>query len=131
MLSPHAEILLDEAKKMYKYKVAIINGSGQLDTTAAAKSLPPVDASDLVAYLVLETTLVKAKQLKVHKSLEAIRVQSICHRHYFRDFICRAGSALQLEMALVNNKQLGPLLARVEYFMVFCNVQDCFCRKQS
>ena len=73
MLSPHAEILLNEAKKMYKVKIAIINGSGRLDATVAAKSLPPVDAGDLVAYIVLETNLVTAKQLKVHKSLEAIR----------------------------------------------------------
>ena len=84
MLSSYAENLTGEAKTRYRDKIAIINGldpfclgpqngSGRLDSAAAAvsKSLPPVDASDLVAYLVLETSFVTAKQFKAHKSLEA------------------------------------------------------------
>ena len=33
--------------------------------------LPPVEATDLVFFLVLETSFVTAKQLKAHKSMEA------------------------------------------------------------
>ena len=34
-------------------------------------SLTPVDVSDLVSYLVLQTNYITAKQYKAHKSLEA------------------------------------------------------------
>ena len=33
--------------------------------------LPPVEATDLVSFLVLETSFVTAKQFKAHKSMEA------------------------------------------------------------
>ena len=32
---------------------------------------PPLDASDLVSYLVLQTNFITSKQFKAHKSLEA------------------------------------------------------------
>ena len=32
--------------------------------------LPPVDASDIVSYLVLQTSFISAKQFKTHRSME-------------------------------------------------------------
>ncbi len=45
-------------------------GTGRSDS-AATQNLPPVEASDLVSFLVLETSFVTAKQFKAHKSMEA------------------------------------------------------------
>ena len=39
--------------------------------------LPPVDASDIVSYLVLQTSFVTAKQFKAHKSMEGYN-QFVC-----------------------------------------------------
>ena len=46
-LSYYAEKLNDETKTRYREKIALINGLESTDT------VPPLDASDLVAYLVL------------------------------------------------------------------------------
>lgn len=79
MLSTYAENLPVKAKQRYKEKLSAICGvdpftlqagkrSGPLE---AAESLPQVDATDLVSYLVLQTNFVTVKQFKSHKSLEA------------------------------------------------------------
>ncbi len=39
--------------------------------------VPPVEASDLVSYLVLQTSFITAKQFKAHKSLESYN-QFVC-----------------------------------------------------
>ena len=72
-LSAYADSLTPEALKRYKEKIAVLNG---LDPFAAAlgkpsDDVPPVEASDIVSYLVLQTSFVTAKQYKARKSLEA------------------------------------------------------------
>lgn len=86
-LSPYAERLEGEAKKRYQEKLKLIYGVDpfQLASNRAARnnagavtgSLPPVDASDLVSYLVLETSFVTGKQFKARKSMEAYN-QFVC-----------------------------------------------------
>ena len=46
-------------------------------TGAKPGTLPPVDGSDIVSYLVLQTSFVTAKQFKAHKSMEAYN-QFVC-----------------------------------------------------
>ena len=41
------------------------------------ESVPPVEASDLVTYLVVQTNFITTKQFKAHKSLEAYN-QFVC-----------------------------------------------------
>ena len=43
-----------------------------LSSGVESSNLPPVDASDLVSYLVLQTNFATAKQFKVHKSFKSI-----------------------------------------------------------
>ena len=45
--------------------------------TVSAAALPPVDSSDLVSYLVLQTSFATAKQFIAHKSMEAYN-QFVC-----------------------------------------------------
>ena len=91
MLSLYAESLPVDAKKRYRGKLSDISGvdpftlqagkrSGLLE---AAESLPQVDATDLVSYLVLQTNFVTAKQFKSHRSLEAYN-QFVCGWVYMR-----------------------------------------------
>lgn len=40
-------------------------------SSATPTDLPPVEASDIVAYLMLQTSYLTTKQFKAHKSLEA------------------------------------------------------------
>ena len=59
-----------EARKRYLEKIGII---GDLDPFAGSlgectEAVPPVDASDLVPYLVLQTSFLTAMQVKAHKS---------------------------------------------------------------
>lgn len=78
-LSSYAENLSAEAKARYKEKIALING---LDPFAScpegpSDAVPDVDASDLVSYLVLQTSFVSPTQFKARKSLEAYN-QFVC-----------------------------------------------------
>ncbi len=80
-LSSYAEVLGGNARTRYLEKLQFLNGvdpfllTGTTGTersdSAATQNLPPVEASDLVSFLVLETSFVTAKQLKAHKSMEA------------------------------------------------------------
>ena len=75
-LSSYARELPDQAKRRYQQKIQLI---GSLDPfllstasgLASRADLPPVEASDIVAYLVLQTSFVTTKQFKAHKSLES------------------------------------------------------------
>ena len=64
-----------EAKLRYRGKLALISGIDPLLISAKdghmPAPLPPVDAGDIVSYLVLQTSYITAKQFKAHKSLEA------------------------------------------------------------
>ena len=72
-LSDYAESLPNDAKARYKENLNVIGGIdlfqpgniGELDD-----HLPDVDASDLVSYLVLQTSFLTAKQFKARKGLE-------------------------------------------------------------
>ena len=73
-LSTYAEGLPEEAKRRYKAKVAVIDGvdpfmNGSLGDPVDCN--PPVDACDLVSYLVLQTSFLTSKQFKACKGLEA------------------------------------------------------------
>ena len=73
-LSTYAEKLPQEAKQRYLQKITTV---GSVDpfllqgTSLQQAPLPAVDASDLVSYLVLQTSYITTKQFKAHKSLEA------------------------------------------------------------
>ena len=73
-LSTYALELPSDAKKRYREKISQIGGLdpflGPLGE-CVEDVVPPVEASDLVSYLVLQTSFLTAKQFKAHKSLEA------------------------------------------------------------
>ena len=72
-LSAYANSLSEETKKRYKDKVSMIGGLdpylGSLGE--CADTTPPVEASDLVPYVVLQTIFLTAEQFKAHKGLES------------------------------------------------------------
>ena len=79
-LSSYAENLPPEAKNRYLAKISIIDGTDPLSAGEfgeEADVTPPVDACDLVSYLVLQTSFVTAKQFKARKGLEAYN-QFVC-----------------------------------------------------
>ena len=73
VLSKYANSLGAEAKRRYLEKIDLLDGYDPfLGVPFGAKSVvPPVDASDLLSYLVVETSFITAKQFKARKSLEA------------------------------------------------------------
>ena len=79
-LSSYAESLSGVAKTRYREKISVINGrdpfGGYLGEPVEA--VPPVDSSDLVSYLVLQTNFITTNSLiKAHKSLKAYN-QFVC-----------------------------------------------------
>ena len=77
-LSGYAEGLPGEAKTRYLKKLHLLNGSDPLASKVGPENdspstcdLPSVEATDLVSFLVLDTSFVSAKQFKAHKSMEA------------------------------------------------------------
>ena len=81
-VSNYFEQLPLEAKRRYQDKIGVIlgidpftlscNQQGQSNNANAHPgSLPPIDSTDLLSYLVLQTSYITAKQFKAHKSLEA------------------------------------------------------------
>ena len=79
-LSSYCQKLPPDAKSRYLEKIQLISGLDPFCPFSLEKKssiLPPVDASDIVSYLVLQTSFVTAKQFKAHKSLEAYN-QFVC-----------------------------------------------------
>lgn len=78
-LSPYAEKLSNEARSRYEDKLAVIGGLDPFQGCPGepCEDVPPVEASDLVAYLVLQTNFLTTTQFKAHKSLEAYN-QFVC-----------------------------------------------------
>ena len=78
-LSSYAENFSDEAEPRHREKTVLIRGldpfAGNLGVSL--DTMPPLDASDLIAYLVLETNFVTVNQFKAFKSLEAYN-QFVC-----------------------------------------------------
>ena len=62
-LSSYAESLSAEAKIRYQEKILVINGVDPLTGCfgEAVETVPRVDASDLVSYLILQTNFITAK----------------------------------------------------------------------
>ena len=78
-LSPYARKLNVEAEKRYLAKLSLIccvdpfwliSHSANL-SSATPQCFPPVEASDIISYLVLQNSFLTTKQFKAHKSLEA------------------------------------------------------------
>ena len=78
-LSLYAQNLPTEAKKRYIDKISVLNGLDPFTSCLgrAIPTVPPVEASDLVSYLVLQTNFVTTQQFKAHKSLDAYN-QFVC-----------------------------------------------------
>ena len=73
-LSTYAESLPEEAKRRYKAKIAVSDGLDPFMNECLGDPVdcnPPVDACDLVSYLVLQTSFLTSQQFKARKGLEA------------------------------------------------------------
>ena len=79
VMSPYAESLTATPKERYKEKISLIGGLDPFlgPLRQCTDSVPPVEASDLVSYLVLQTSFVTAKQFKAYKGLESYN-QFVC-----------------------------------------------------
>ena len=69
-MSNYAENLLSRAKKQYTAKITVINGLDPFGgcPVETFETVPPVEAFELVAYLVLQINFIITQQ---YKSLEA------------------------------------------------------------
>ena len=78
-LSAYADKLSGSAKKRYSGKISQIGGLDPFlrPLEGCVERVPPVEASDRMSYLVLQTSFVTAKQFKAHKSLESYN-QFVC-----------------------------------------------------
>ena len=79
-LSEYVKSLPQEAKVRYLNKIAVINGIDPLADSVFGEEVditPPVDACDLLSYLVLQTSFVTSNQFKARKGLEAYN-QLVC-----------------------------------------------------
>jgi len=73
-LSSYAKNLSDEAKEQYKKKMEIISGLDPFNAGAIdelADCLPSLEVTDIVLYLVLQTSFITTRQFKAFKGLEA------------------------------------------------------------
>ena len=74
------EGLSEEAKARYMEKISLINGIdpfGKVVDGEAFSWIVPIDACDLVSYLVLQTSFMTSEQFKSRKALEAYN-QFVC-----------------------------------------------------
>ena len=85
-MSKYAHTLPPKAKKRYDGLIGNVdpfvlseNAQSMANhaVTVSAAALPAVDSSDVVSYLVLQTSFATAKQFKAHKSMEAYN-QFVC-----------------------------------------------------
>ena len=72
LLSEYAEHLEYHVKCQYLEKISVIgvDPATMLDGSLDPKCLPPIEATDLLCYLVVDTSFYTAQQLKAFKSLE-------------------------------------------------------------
>ena len=78
-LSTYAEMLSGDARDRYQEKISLVGGwdpflGPQGENTDC---VPPVESSDLVSYMVLQTSFLTAKQFKAYKGLESYN-QFVC-----------------------------------------------------
>ena len=76
MSASDKDTLPPEAKKRYLEKISLIGDIDpyKIDVSAdlvVASDFPPIDACDIVLYLVLQTSFTTMKQFKARKSLKA------------------------------------------------------------
>ena len=84
-LGEYVDKLPEDGKRRYREKTSLVGfdpfalfeSQAAAITGAKRWTLPPVDGSDIVSYLVLQTSFVTAKQFKAHKSMEAYN-QFVC-----------------------------------------------------
>ena len=72
----YTDTLKPEAKARYLEKTSILEGIDPYEIVSGADfvttcEFPPVESSDIVSYLVLQTSFISAQQFKARKSLEA------------------------------------------------------------
>ena len=73
-MSAYFEGLLEEDKRRYKSKIALINGNDPFGKVVGGEpfsGVVPFNSCDLVSYLVLQTSFMTFEQFKARKSLEA------------------------------------------------------------
>ena len=74
-LSLYAEYLTGDAKERYREKISLIHSLSLCWLAGIMhRSILPVNASDLVSYLVLQTCLFTAKQFIAHMALESYNI---------------------------------------------------------
>ena len=88
----YVQSLSTEAKARYENKIKLIGGV-DLYYTKLGKDIPPVDAADLLSYIVLQTSYLSSQQFKARKSLEA-----------YNQFVC--GWVKEVKTWLVSEKYL-------------------------
>ena len=115
-----------DAKKRYKKKISLINGAGPfLETIPAAEitsNLPPVDASDLLSYLVVKSSFITLAQFKARKSLVPYN-QFVCG--WVKDVISRKISGRYLTCGRVSQILFSFLRCIYPYGF---NLATCNCR---
>ena len=73
IISEYCKSLDENVKRRYLEKVAVVAVDPVTipDEQFTSECLPPVEATDLLSYLVLETSFYTKQQFKAYKSLEA------------------------------------------------------------
>ena len=75
IVSSYAASLSKDAKKRYIKMISLLNGAdpflGTIPGAEITNDLPPVDASDLLSYLVLKSSYITLSQFMACESLEA------------------------------------------------------------
>jgi len=104
-LSAYAEDLPSDAKAWYREKLEVIGGydpflSGRIGELVDC--FPDVESSDLVSYLVLQTSFILAKQYKARKGLEAYN-KFVCG--WVKDVRCRCACGKYLITSQVSKPQ--------------------------
>ncbi len=91
----------------YAEKLTLINGQDPFLLGSSGienQSLPAIKATDLVSYLVLQTSFVTGKQFKAHKSMEA-----------YNQFV--SGWVKEVSAWSINGKSV--ITGRVSFFFLF------------
>ena len=120
-LSVYADNLPNEAKRRYKEKIAVINGLDPFGGCLGEEieTLPPVEASDFVAYLVLQTNFITTQQFKAHKSLEA-----------YNQFVCgwvKDVHTFKVAGKFVTTGRVSPVVLHIDFASVCVCVCHCVC----
>ena len=98
ILSEYCAKLDDNVKRRYVEKIEIgVDPVTIPDQQFDTECLPPIEAMDLLSYLVLETSFYTKEQFKAYKSLEPTTL-------WFQDFYQAFKAVLSLESTLLQEK---------------------------